>query len=156
MMGHLNNPKTISMTELQKLSLKKLRKMQLPLYVRDQKSLRNKGFVVMDIQMFENLGAGQTIQQIKEVKTIPDYRRMGLLWDQAGMTNEEFHQALKAFQEPENYWAARRFLERAPSILAKEIFSLSELQYIIDTIRLRPIFQKAWEHAIHYWSKKSS
>lgn len=143
------------MTELQKLSLKKLRKMRLPLYVRDQKSGRG-GFMVVDIQTFEkSLDPEKNIQRVKEVKVIPDYRQMGLLWDQAGMTNQKFHRALKVFNNPENHWAARRFLERAPSTLVKEIFSLSELKEIIATIPLKPVFQKAWEHAIHYWSKNS-
>ncbi len=38
----------ISMTELQKLSLKKLRKMKLPLYVLDRKS-KGGGFVIMPL-----------------------------------------------------------------------------------------------------------
>lgn len=56
----------ISMTELQKLSLKKLRKMKLPLYVLDRKS-KGGGFVIMDLDVLQDSKAEENPQKI-----IPD------------------------------------------------------------------------------------
>lgn len=56
----------ISMTELQKLSLKKLRKMKLPLYVLDRKS-KGGGFAIVDL----NKAGGPEIHRFAE-KITPD------------------------------------------------------------------------------------
>lgn len=81
----------ISMTELQKLSLKKLRKMKLPLYVLDRKS-KGGGFMISPVTS----GEETKTENASPLKATPlDYRRLGLLWDHPSMTNEEFHEALK-------------------------------------------------------------
>jgi hypothetical protein len=56
----------ISMTELQKLSLKKLRKMKLPLYVLDRKS-KGGGFVIVGLG---GVPTGKTSE--KSSKIVPD------------------------------------------------------------------------------------
>ncbi len=142
------NPKSIiSMTELQKLSLKKLRKTKLPLFVLDQKS-KCGGFVIQEMGKLQNQ---LPFKQKKEA--IPDYRTLGLLWDRPDLSNEKFNQLIKKFDIQENSWAARRLLERAPSALVTKLFSLDELTQILNYVKLRPIFQEAWENAVHYWTQ---
>lgn len=131
------------MTELQKLSLKKLRKMKLPLYVLDRKSKKG-GFVIQDLQAYE----GQAV--IKD--SVPlDYRAMGLLWDHPSISNEEFHEALKNPSSENHEWVARRVLERVSSMTVKEILSLDELKAMVSQVKIRPFFQEAWNHAVQYW-----
>lgn len=56
----------ISMTELQKLSLKKLRSKELPLYVLDRKSKKG-GFVIVDLESFD-----KAPKKIPAEKIVPD------------------------------------------------------------------------------------
>ena len=148
------------MTELQKLSLKKLRKMKTPLFVMDKKS-NKQGFVILEIAAFEKALKTQREEkrtETKETKKIPDYRTMGLLWDRSDITNDRFHALLKKSVEAEEWeriWAARRLLEYAPSMVVKEIFSLDELKEILSKVKLKPFYQEAWNHAVHYWSENS-
>lgn len=145
----------ISMTELQKLSLKKLRKMKLPLYVLDRKSKKGGGFVIQDLKAYESQTDQGEVRKKPFIKdsTPLDYRALGLLWDHASMTNEEFHRALKD-PSSENYaWVARRFLERVPSLKVRQVLSFEELKEILSKVKLRPIFQEAWNRALHYWSQ---
>lgn len=140
------NPKNIiSMTDLQKLSLKKLRKMKLPLFVLDQKS-KSGGFVIQEMDSHS-----VTSPQKKEI--VPDYKSLGLLWDRPDLSNKKFNRLIKKFDTQENSWAARRLLERAPSALVTKLFSLNELNQILNHIKLRPVFQEAWENAVHYWTQ---
>ena len=143
-MDNIHKDHIISMTELQKLSLKKLRMMRFPLFVLDKKS-KGKGFVI------QALGQEPKITLKKPVKIL-DYKKMGLLWDHPTMTHKSFHEALKNPKHPEHVWVARRFLERAPSSIVKNILSLDELKGMLDHIKLKPYFQEAWEDAIHYWT----
>lgn len=136
------------MTELQKLSLKKLRKKDLPLYVLDRKSKKG-GFVIVDLESFEK----KTTPPSRKNSSPLDYKKMGLLWDHLSMTNEEFHRALKDPSSEDYSWVARRFLERVSSMKVKEVLSLDELKAILSKVKLRPVFQEAWSHAIHYWSE---
>jgi len=142
----------ISMTDLQKLSLKKLRKKELPLYVMDRKSKKG-GFVIVDHEKFEQLSnpIEAPVLPIKEA-LVQDYRQMGLLWDQPSMTNEEFHKALKDPSSKNHDWVARRVMERVSSMKVKEILSLDELKAILSRVKFRPVFREPWILAINYWS----
>lgn len=148
----------ISMTELQKLSLKKLRELTLPLFVLDQKS-KKKGFVILDVKSFEKTirrhkrNRESTGVPMKRIEETPGYRSMGLLWDRLDLSNEQFQVLLKDPNRGEHLWAVKRLLEYAPSTLVTRVLSLSELQEVLKRIRLRPIFQEAWRHAVYYWSK---
>jgi len=140
------------MSELQKLSLKKLRKMHLPLFVLDRKSKKG-GFVIQELGTLVDGGQNPKFEKSKKTTPILDYRALGLLWDRPQMTNEAFHRSLKSPQASDHLWAARRFLERVPSTLVKETLSLGELKEIFSKLSLRPFLQEAWSHALHYWSE---
>jgi len=141
----------ISMTQLQKLSLKKLRKMKLPLYVLDRKS-KGGGFMISPVASSEETKTGNASPH----KAAPlNYRRLGLLWDHPSMTNEEFHEALKNSSSTDHDWVARRFLERVPSTIVTSILSLGELKAMVAHVKIRPIFQEAWNHAVQYWTQTS-
>ena len=157
-MGDINIDNLISMTALQKLSLRKLRKRTTPLFVMDFKS-KCGGFVLLSMEAYEKMGKGGAIVKpesgsVSESSAAsPDYRAMGLLWDRPGMSNEEFHGLLHDFQRKENAWALKRLLEYAPSKFVTRVLSLSELKSAMDRIQLKPFYQEAWSHAVHYWSE---
>ena len=159
-MKGVNLDNLISMTELQKLSLRKLRKRKTPLFVMDFKSKRG-GFVVMSMEHYEKaggagdlFGAGPSAaRSTKRVNPIPDYRAMGLLWERPGLSNKKFHELLHDARQKENAWALQRLLEYAPSRLATSVLSLQELKAAIARIRLKPFYREAWTHAVHYWSE---
>lgn len=150
-MDHKN---IISMTELQKLSLKKLRKMKLPLYVLDKKS-KGGGLVIQPLENFSEgaLRPNRFPNRSKEMTGMSDYRKLGLLWDRPDLSNRAFHKLIRNYYLEENQWAARRILERCPSLLVKNIYSLDDLKKILQKVKLRPIFQEMWENAVHYWSQ---
>lgn len=131
----------ISMTELQKLSLKKLQRMKLPLYVIDRKTGR-KAFMISG-------------PETEKTATIPNYRNMGLLWDRPDLDNQGFHERLKDEKHPENIWAVTRLLERARSEWVKQILTLDELKKYIPRVRLRRPFQEAWNLALLHWTQTS-
>ena len=146
------------MTQLQKLSARKLAKYGTPLYVMDLKSKR-KIFIIVDENAFEQIMQKQQ-KQVRErherpnaAEDVPDYRSMGLLWDHPNMTNQEFQARLKNPDHPDNPWAVKRLMEYAPSRFVTKIFSLAELARNIQLVSLRPVFKEAWSHAIQYWSK---
>src|SRR3989338_8891098 len=142
----------ISMTELQKLSLKKLRKRKLPLFVIDRKSKKG-GFVIVDAGQYRQtpVRSQPPSRNVPIKMEIPDYRNMGLLWDRPDLSNRDFHKRLKDERHNENICAVTRLLDRARSDWVKKILSLEELQRVFPKVRLRPPFQEAWSHAIHYW-----
>jgi hypothetical protein len=142
----------ISMTELQKLSLKKLRKMKLPLYVLDRKS-KGGGFMISPVDSGEETKT-ENAPPLKKAAPL-DYRRLGLLWDHPSMANEEFHEALKNPYSTDHDWVARRFLERVPSTIVTDILSLGELKTMVAHVKIRPVFQEAWNHAVQYWTQSS-
>ncbi len=155
-MTRLIEDNIISMTELQKLSLKKLRKRRLPLFVIDRKSKKG-GFVIVDAEQYRKppVRSQPTSGTIPKKMGIPDYRNMGLLWDRPDLSNEDFDNRLKDEHHYENVWAVTRLLERARSEWVKKILSLEELQRVFPKVRLRPPFQEAWSRAIHYWTETS-
>ncbi|MBI4126671.1 MAG: hypothetical protein HY465_04180, partial [Deltaproteobacteria bacterium] len=121
--------KTISVTELQKISLKKLRQQRGPLVVLDRKS-KKRGFVILDLETYQgltqSLPAVTTPATKKGSKT--DFRSRGLLWDRPAMTNREFSARLKDPHHQEYAWAVKRFFEYAPSKLVTEVLSLEDIQ----------------------------
>ena len=154
----MNIDSLISVSELQKLSLRRLRKMKTPLFVVDRKSGR-RGFVILDLETFEHLQSGGLAVASRPARLAgetPDFRQMGLLWDRSGLSNKEFYLRLKDAGHPEHVWAMRRLLEYAPSSFVTGLLSLSEIKGAVASIRLRPAFQEAWNRAVHYWSKTAS
>lgn len=150
--------RSISFTELQKLSSKKLKKANLPLMVIDRKS-NKQGFVILDAASFEQMQSG-VVASTKHVKSphksgAPDFRALRLLWDRPLLTNRQFGKYLHDAQHLEHAWAVKRVLEYAPSPMAVRWLTLSEIQQAVQEIPLRPIFREAWRHAVHYWTKKS-
>jgi len=143
------------MTELQKLSLKKLRKTEMPLFVLDKKS-KNGGFAIVDLGQFEdelNFTGPKPIMNQEPAK-IENYRFMGLLWDRPELSNSDFHKRLKEESHGEHQWALKRLMEYCPSPIVTRLLSLKELQAAVLIVSLRPYFKKAWKNAIHHWSKK--
>lgn len=131
--------------------------MKLPLFVLDRKSKKG-GFVIQDLKAYESTANQEEVLKkpfIRGTVAPLDYRALGLLWDQPSMTNEEFHKALKYPASDDHAWVARRFLERVPSRKVTEVLSLDELKEILSHVKLRPIFQEAWRHAVQYWSQTS-
>jgi len=159
-MDNIDAKNILSVTQLQKLSLKKLRKYRMPLFVMDFKSKR-RIFVILDAQTFEGMESAASgifgNNSPPKDKTISciDYRAMGLLWDRPGTTNAEFHKMIKDPRCKEHAWAIKRLLEYAPSTIVTHLISLEELQSSLKNIPLRPYYREAWNHAIHYWTKNS-
>jgi hypothetical protein len=154
----LNPQQTVSMTELQKLSLKKLRQKNLPLIVMDMKSKKG-GFVILDYETFLNL------KEKKKDEKLPlpspslkqyDFRKKGLLWDYPEISNEEFAKRLKNTKHPEHIWAISRLLERLPSKEILKFFTIMEIKAMLEKANVRDFVRKPWEHAITYYHQKTS
>lgn len=155
-MADIDIKKTISMTELQKLSLKQLRRRGTPLFVLDRRSNEG-GFVILDLSAYERLrhiGEGGLSVSEPSFEGV-DFRARGLLWDRSDITNEMFALMLKDPSHPEHFWALKRVMEYAPSRDVTSWLSLGVLREALSGIRLRPPFQEAWEHAVHYWTEHS-
>ncbi len=147
----------LSVTQLQKLSVKKLRKKGSPLFVMDLKSKR-KVFVILDMDTFENISGRERAEKIsradvQKTGSRADYRKLGLLWDRRDLANVAFQNILDDAKNRDHPWAVRRLLEYAPSFLVTKMLSLATLEDAIETIPLRPLFKEAWSHAIQYWSE---
>lgn len=137
----------ISLTELQKLSLKKLRKVGAPLFVMDIKS-RRKAYVILDMESYDAMVGHPNMGS-----RIYPFRDMGLLWDRSKLSDQDFFVMLMDPNHREHPWAMKRLLEYAPSHVVTRLFSLEDLRKALKGVRLRPIYAKAWSHAIHYWSQ---
>jgi hypothetical protein len=83
----------------------------------------------------------------------PAFRKMGLLWDEPELKDEEFVHLLRDSKNPKRIWALGRLLERAPLAEVCKLFNLKELEEIIRIVRIRPEMMRAWKHAIEYWRK---
>jgi len=153
----LHAERIISMTELQKLSLKKLREMRLdlrPLVVRDNK--RKQGmFVILDHEAYRHLveARHETAPDTTRLSDL-DFAHHGLFWDRPTMTNDEFVELLADPGHLQHRWAWTRLLERLPTRLVTNAVALEDLQRAIGFVRLRPPLQNAWESAIEYWTEK--
>lgn len=154
---HIAADRVISMRELQKLSLRKLREMKLadsPLLVRDHK--RHRGmFVIVDYPAFERLageGAGGRVPASTEDI---DFAAHGLLWDRPGMKNREFGRILSDAADPRHDWAWARVLERLPSRLVTGIVGLGDLRRIVARVKIRPRLRAAWEGALEFWTEEA-
>lgn len=148
--------KTISMTELQKISFKKLRRQRGPLAVLDRKS-KKRGFVIIDLEMYRNLTQSTlpVLRPATRMSSTPDFRVLGLLWDRPTMTSRQFYTRLKDPHHHEHAWAIKRFFEYAPSKVVTHVLSLGEIHAALSRVRLRPHFQEAWHRALHYWTTHS-
>jgi hypothetical protein len=71
------------------------------------------------------------------------------------MSNEDFLAILADPSDPEHRWAWSRALERLPSPVVTRSVTLSELQRVIQLVRLRPPLQGAWESAIEFWTQEA-
>jgi hypothetical protein len=150
--------RVISMTELQKLSLRKLREMRLdraPLVVRDVKRDR-RWFVILDHATYGRLAGGPEDRPPKglDLREI-DFCGQGLLWDRPSMTNERFAEILADPGEPEHPWAWGRAFERLPSRLLTRAVGLEQLRRIVSVVSVRPRLRRAWEGAIDFWSAEA-
>lgn len=153
------------MTQLQKLSIRKIRGMNLgekPLIVIDRKAgLR--AFVIIDYKTYEknlsgdeekkDLGAGRG----GDLKKISDYdfRGRGFLWDRPGVGNREFAKMLTSPAHADHAWAASRIFEKMSSWEMFELFSIDSIKDMLARARMREPVRRAWEHAIEYWSQKT-
>lgn len=145
------------MTELQKLSLKKLRKLHLPLFVLDRKSKRQ-AFVILDEATFR--GLSPAVPDLPQPASSPaameyDFRGKGLLWDRPDLSNEAFAKILADPNHPDYRWAASRILERLPSEEVLRLFSLEQISTWLNRAPLREAFRKPWEHALEYFRQKT-
>lgn len=155
----------LSMTELQKLSLKRLRQLDLaaqPLLVMDRKSDR-KAFVIVDYETFLHGREGGDLEERGREKQKEkgdvlghyDFRSRGLFWDRPELTNRQFVAWLKDPRHTEHVWAISRLLERLPSQEMVRLFSLSVVVEMLKHARIREAIRRPWEHAIHYWRQKT-
>lgn len=150
--------RVISMSELQKLSLRKLREMRLedaPLVVRDLKRRQGR-FVVLDHRGYERLVrcAGAAASGTRFPGEV-DFASFGLFWDRPEMTNERFSEILADPASDEHDWAWARVLSRLPSRVVTRRIGLSELRERISTVKLRPRIREAWEGAVEFWTAEA-
>ena len=150
--------RVISMTELQKLSLKKLREMRLdrsPLVVRDVKRDR-RWFVILDHRTYGRL-AGGARGLAEEAAGLPeiDFAGQGVLWDRPAMTNERYVEILGDPGHPEHLWAWTRAFERLSSRVITRAMGLEQIRGLLALIHLRPRLRRAWEGAIDFWTEEA-
>jgi hypothetical protein len=150
--------RVISMTELQKLSLRRLRELRLaesPLIVRDVKRGRGR-FVILDHEAWERLagGAAPGHEDVGELALV-DFAGRGLLWDRPEMTNADFAGCLATPDQPDGRWAWRRVLERLPSDLITRAVPLPVLCRILDAVKPGPRMRAAWEAALEFWTTEA-
>lgn len=144
--------RVISMTQLQKLSLRKLRAMRLeeaPLLVLDNKR-REGRFVILDHETYERLIRGGEAVRSEGLDDI-DFASHGLFWDRPTMTNERFAAILSESRDPDHRWAWARVLERLPSRVITRAVGLDDLSRIVSIAAPRPRVRHAWEEAIEFW-----
>ncbi len=154
-MVNFNSDQIISMTELQKLSLKKLRKMKLPLYVLDRKSEEG-GFAITHLEA----APPSTKLSISHKKAkLPlsrfDFKGRGLFWDRPSLSNHRFTQILQNPDDPEFPWASTRVLERLRSAEALKLFTWDQIRDLLKKSNLRHFAKKPWEHALAYYDQKT-
>jgi hypothetical protein len=150
--------RVISMTELQKLSLRRLRELRLaesPLIVRDVKRGRGR-FVILDHEVWVRLAGGAATRHADTGDLLAvDFAGRGLLWDRPEMTNADFVGFLANPDRPDGRWAWRRLLERLPSDLITRTVPLPALRRILDAVRPGPRMRAAWEAALEFWTTEA-
>lgn len=148
----------LSITELQKLSFKRLRATQRthhPLLVMDQKQGK-RGFVILDYDAYCALNNPPSAPRprykvsLKPLAAIP-FRKRGLLWDRPDLSDAQFFAMIQKPTHPEHAWAVTRLFERLPSHILLRHLPWQQLAQLFDQARLRPALRKPWEHAIAYW-----
>jgi hypothetical protein len=146
------------MTELQKLSLRKLREMRLdetPLVVRDIKRRRSR-FVILDHDSYRRLlEPAPERRRGHDVPLDLDFAGHGLFWDRPEMTNVGFARLLVDPARPDHGWAWSRMLERLPSRTITRTFGLAALRRGVAAASLRPRTRRAWENALEFWTKEA-
>ncbi|HBF13027.1 MAG TPA: hypothetical protein DDW49_06520 [Deltaproteobacteria bacterium] len=138
------------MTELQKLSLKKLRRAKLPLFVVDQKSKRG-GFMISAYPAKDTPSPS-----FKALLDRYDFKGKGLFWDRPDQSNKKFFLILKNPKSPEYEWAVTRLFERLPSHELLKIFPLSTLSTLLKRAKVRDFIRRPWEHAFEFINQKTS
>ncbi len=145
----------LSITALQKISLKRLRAMKShqPLLVMDQKQGKQ-GFVIIDYDAYcalHNPPASPAANtSLNTLRVIP-FRERGLLWDRPDLTDAKFLRMIQNSAHPEHAWAVTRLFERLPSHILLRYVPWQQLAQLFKQARLRPALRKPWEHAIAYW-----
>ena len=156
--GAIPVERVISMSELQKLSLKKLRALRLsetPLVVSDLKRHARR-FVILDHRAYEDLRRGAGGPKAHPTRAWDlDFASHGLFWDRPTLTNERFSAMLRDPDDPEYGWAWARVLERIPSRLVTRAIGLDELRRLVPTLKLRPRTRAAWEGALEFWTAET-
>lgn len=158
-MDRMTPQQVITLTELQKLSLKKLRNSKLgerPLLVIDRKT-GIRAFVIIDYRAFERLTSVELDVKPRSKKGASsfDFHGRGLLWDRPQMTNREFAKALSDPDHLDHVWAISRLFERLISDEILKLFSISDIRAMLGRTRVRGEIRRAWENAIEYWGKKA-
>lgn len=156
------NPKSIiSMTELQKLSFKKMAQRGLkknPLLVLNRKSHEG-AFVILSYETYEQWHATQQEHflpnSLSRIQKNFDFASQGLFWDRLQMNNKEFEKILHDPKHPEHGWAASRLFERLSSQILLQLFSLPTLQTLFQSANLRKEIREPWKHAFLYWNQKT-
>ena len=149
------------MTELQKLSFKKLNridKSKKPLLVMDRKT-RSKIFVILDYEMYEQLQS-QTQKTVTEpIKCKSqleefDYKARGLFWDCPQMSNQTFSQILNDRKSPKFSWAITRLLERLNSQEVLKLFTVEEIAALINATEPDIVWVGLGAPKQEYWMAK--
>ncbi len=157
-MPSIDIDRVITMTELQKLSLKKLRAMRLseaPLVVLDRKRDERR-FVILDHDSYTRLLAvGECAERPPPGLDNVDFIHHGILWDRRGMSNPEFAAILADPAGPEYRWAWGRALERLPARVVTRSVGLADLRRLISFVRMRPRVRAAWEGALEFWTEEA-
>ncbi|MBF0104945.1 MAG: hypothetical protein HQM16_06415 [Deltaproteobacteria bacterium] len=158
-----SNPKNIlSMTELQKLSFKKITSMRLgdqPLLLMDKK-INAEAFVILNYKTYETLQNKNVQKQNKQIRPLQikkfDFKKSGMFWDRPHMNNKKFADILLDTRHSDHAWAVSRFFERLPSQVILKILSFDTVIKLFEKAQLREPIKGAWKDAITYWNQKTS
>lgn len=148
----------ISMSELQKISLKKLAKLSnnnSMLWLVDHKSKNHKAYVIIDYDSLQQkLGPNQSLppKPTAIAKNI-EFKKLGLFWDRPQMTDALFKSILSSSHHVDHTWAIIRLFERVPSELLIKHFSKEELAFWLGKVKLKKSLHLAWQHALNYWQQ---
>lgn len=155
----------LGMTELQKISAKRLHKLKksgAPLLVMDKKSAREI-FVILDWENYERLQSASTraekitpppLHSQTALKAL-DFAERGLFWDRGDMKNADFIERLTNSNHREHAWAVTRLFERLKSSDILKIFGWEGARELLQKNRLRPAFMEPWQHAFEFRDQKT-
>ncbi len=157
----LGKNQIINITELQKISAEKLRRIdssKKPLIVMDAK--RKTGiFVLVDFKTYEQMQQGPVVPKEASTPAIKftdfDFAARGLFWDDATITNKQFCNILKDKTNPRYSWAVTRLFERLSSKEILSLFSTNFIREMLKEARPRGSIKQAWEEALEYWNTQT-